>query len=368
MPPPSAWPRLPGRAAMAGVGAMATLLAMVAGCKGGDAPAAGSTQVQTHERGRSVYNFRCYFCHGYAGDARTLAATYLSPPPRDFTRSELTPQQVRAAVQHGRQGTAMKSFNGVISEDDIAAVAAFVVREFVHDKAPNTRYHTAANGWPEHERYTAAFAFARGELALDTPVEALDAAQRHGRQLYLQACISCHDRARVDDAGPAWSARPLSYPRMGFVPGQPNTPPVDAVSSASVYAKHEVVPRIEGLNAQQRRGQKLFHANCSFCHGGDGSGKNWIGQFMQPKARDLTQYSTRSMPPALLRQRIREGLPETSMPAWRHVLSPADIDAVAAYVVRAFFLDGRGAQAPAPSARGRLEVPAAAPAASRSNP
>ena len=34
----------------------------------------------SHETGRAIYNFRCYFCHGYSGDAQTLAARYLSPP------------------------------------------------------------------------------------------------------------------------------------------------------------------------------------------------------------------------------------------------------------------------------------------------
>jgi cytochrome c oxidase cbb3-type subunit III len=296
-----------------------------------------TAQVSQHERGRAVYNYRCYFCHGYSGDAKTLATSYLQPPPRDFTRSALDVAQVAQAVRAGRPGTAMKSFVGVIDSDDIDAVAAFVVREFVQDRAANTAYHTAANGWPGHERHAAAFPFARGELALDTPQESLTEPQRAGRQLFLNACISCHDRGRVLDEGPAWSARPLSFPRMGFVPGQNNTPPVDVVSSASVYAKHEVVPRIEGLTAQQRRGQALFQANCSFCHGGDGTGKNWIGQFMEPKARDLTQYELRSLPLARLKQRIREGLPGTSMPAWQHVLSPAEVDAVAAYVTRAFF-------------------------------
>ncbi len=290
-----------------------------------------------HERGRAVYNFRCYFCHGYSGDAKTLAATYLSPRPRDFTTSTLDAAQVAQAVRDGRPGTAMKSFQGVIGAAEIDAVAAFVAREFVRDKAANTAYHTAANGWPRHERHAAAFPFARGQIALDTPVEQLTPQQLAGRRLFMGACISCHDRARVVDEGPAWSARPVSYPRMGFVPGQPNTPPVDAVSSASVYAKHEVVPRVAGLTPQQRRGQALFQANCSFCHGGDGTGKNWIGQFMEPKARDLTQYTRSSMPPALLKQRIREGLPGTSMPAWRHVLQPAEVDAVAAYVTRVFF-------------------------------
>lgn len=291
---------------------------------------------QRHEAGRAVYNFRCYFCHGYSGDARTLATTYLQPPPRDFTRGPaLDAAQIESTLRQGRPGTAMKSFASLLSPVEIEAVSAFVAREFVREKAVNTRYHTAENGWPRHERFEPAFAFARGELALDTPAEQLSESQRQGRRLFLGSCISCHDRARVHDEGPAWSARPVSFPRVGFEPGQPNLPPVDAVSSASVYAKHEVVPRREGLTARERRGEQLFQANCAFCHGADGTGKNWIGQFMEPKARDLTAYSPTTMPLRLLRQRIRDGLPGTSMPAWRDVLSAAEIDALAAYVARA---------------------------------
>lgn len=290
-----------------------------------------------HERGRAVYNARCYFCHGYSGDARTLAASYLQPPPRDFTQGGLAAGDVAATVRAGRAGTAMKSFGGVLSAAEIDAVAAFVVREFGRDRAPSTAYHTAANGWPGHERHSAAFPFARGERALDTPDEELDDTLRAGRALFLSACISCHDRGRVRDEGPVWAARPLSYPRMGFVPGQAGGPPPDAVSSASVYAKHELPPRAEGLTPQQRRGEQLFQANCAFCHGADGTGRNWIGQFMEPKARDLTQFDRTSMPPPVLRARIRFGLPGTSMPAWGSVLSGAEIEATAAYVERVLF-------------------------------
>ena len=321
-----------------GAAGAAGLLVALEGCDraGGNTPVAIAA-VQ-HEQGRQIYNFRCYFCHGYSGDAKTLATSYLSPPPRDFTvAAELTTAQIAAAVREGRDGTAMKPFRHVLNDREIDAVSAFVVAEFVRDKAPNAAYHTAENGWPGHERFAAAYPFARGEIALDAPVESLASAQRDGRQLFLSTCITCHDRARVIDEGPVWSARPLSYPRMGFVPGQPNTPLVDAVSSASVYAKHEVVPKIDGLTRLQLRGQALFQANCAFCHGGDGTGKNWIGQFTEPKARDLTQYTAQAMPMARLKQVVRDGLEGTSMPAWKHVLTPSEIDAVAAYVGRAFF-------------------------------
>ncbi|MEQ1714686.1 MAG: L-2-amino-thiazoline-4-carboxylic acid hydrolase [Hyphomicrobium sp.] len=52
-----------------------------------------------HERGRAVYNFRCYFCHGYSGDAATLASSYLTPRPRDFTKSALSKAQIADAVR-----------------------------------------------------------------------------------------------------------------------------------------------------------------------------------------------------------------------------------------------------------------------------
>jgi cytochrome c oxidase cbb3-type subunit III len=93
---------------------------------------------------------------------------------------------------------------------------------------------------------------------------------------------------------------------------------------------------IEGLNRQQQHGAILFQANCAFCHGADGTGKNWIGQFMEPKARDLTAFTATEMGADRLRQTIREGLPGTSMPAWQHVLQPDEIEAVSAYVRRAF--------------------------------
>jgi len=95
-----------------------------------------------------------------------------------------------------------------------------------------------------------------------------------------------------------------------------------------------VAPRVAGLSPRERRGAALFQANCAFCHGADGTGKNWIGQFMEPKARDLTQYTPQSMPADRLRATIREGLPGTSMPAWQAVLKPGEIDAIGAYVSR----------------------------------
>ncbi|MEQ1806354.1 MAG: cytochrome c [Burkholderiaceae bacterium] len=299
--------------------------------------AAPSEDAATLDLGRQVYNLRCYFCHGYSGDAKTLAASVLRPAPRDFTSGGALPRQAVAdAVARGRPGTAMPPFRAVLNDAEIDAVAAFVVDEFVRRRARNTAYHTAANGWPAHERYATAFPFASGALAIDAPEHSFSADEQRGRTLYLNACVTCHDRGRVANDGPAWSWRPLSYPRAD------SGADAQAFESPGDAAAQPRAPRLPRLSARERLGQRLFQHNCAFCHGANGTGKNWIGQFLEPKARDLTQFSLQDLPAQRLRRTIRDGLSGTSMPAWRDVLKPAEIDAVSAYVTRAFIrLDAR---------------------------
>lgn len=298
---------------------------------------AADTANPRHEAGRSVYNYRCYFCHGYSGNAQTLAATYLTPPPTDFTRAEpsrLTPPVIVAVLEGGRPGTAMKSFRGVLDTSEMQLVAEFVATEFIERKAGNTRYHIPENGWDNHERYAAAFPFAKGEIALSRPWELLTPEQVAGKQLYLASCVSCHDRGAPEDDAVAWDARPLSYPRNHYSPADP---PVDAMTSASPYAKHDVPKKIRGLTREEKRGERLFLANCAFCHGADGTGKNWIGSFLEPHPRNLTDSAVMAgMSRSRLIGVIREGLPGTSMPAWKSVFNAAEMRAVAAYVNRAF--------------------------------
>ncbi len=291
------------------------------------------------ELGREVYNFRCYFCHGYSGDAQTLAARFLQPPPRDFTavQSQLLDRDIMlTAVRDGRAGTAMKPFRDVLDPAQLEAVVDYVRSAFMARRDPNTRYHTRENGWPEHERFRAAFPFATGEIPLDTPPQTLSETAIAGRRLYLKSCISCHDRSRVREQAVRWEPVALSYPRPGFAPGDSLLPP-DAVSGATPFARHELPPALSDLTQRERLGEQLFQDNCAFCHAADGTGRNWIGTFLQPPPRDLTDPQfMRGMTSQRLRQVIRDGLPGTSMPAWKHVLDMPQIDAVIAYVNRAF--------------------------------
>ena len=140
----------------------------------------------------------------------------------------------------------------------------------------------------------------------------------------------------VEEEGAVWRPEAVSYPRTGFKPGDALLPP-DALSGASPFAAHDLPPVVEGLTALGREGERLFQKNCAFCHAADGTGRNWIGTFLQPPARNLTDPSVMG---AMTRERlaatIRRGLPGTSMPAWGAVLDEGQIEALVEYVGRAF--------------------------------
>lgn len=88
------------------------------------------------------------------------------------------------------------------------------------------------------------------------------------------------------------------------------------------------------MTEQQQRGGLLFQQNCAFCHGADATGKNWIGSFMEPHARDLTNTGITMRQNQQLLQLIRNGLPNTSMPAWKHVLKDQQIKDIISYLKR----------------------------------
>lgn len=262
----------------------------------------------------------------------------MDPPPRDFTRArELTRERILEALEKGVANSGMKGFVTVLSEAERQAVAGFVLDEFVARGAANTAYHIAENGWPDHAaRYGAAFPYVLGEAGLDVAVSRLSPELRRGRQLYLEACITCHE-PRAADGRLDFGAYPLSH--MGEVVREP-----DAVSQASVYAKHDKAPDIPGLSALERKGKTIYDQNCAFCHAADGTGKNWIGAFLQPHPRNFTNPDeSMHLDADHVRLAVRDGLINTSMPAWSSVLTPEEIDAVTAYVERAFLREMRAA-------------------------
>ena len=73
-------------------------------------------------------------------------------------------------------------------------------------------------------------------------------------------------------------------------------------------------------------GRTLFLANCAVCHGQDGSGTTRAPSLVSGPRAGLTLEE--------LRAKIARGKPLAGMPAFKRSLSPAQINAVARYVVR----------------------------------
>lgn len=329
-----------------------TLLLAAAALLPAEAPA-------LEQSGRADYDYYCYQCHGYAGNARTAASRYLSPPPRDFTRTpkgQLSRADMVDALRNGKPGTAMMPFSRVLSAQRIEAVVDYVRAELLGTAARELRYHTAGNGWRDHDRYRAAFPFAQGTLSVDIPWESLSPAQRQGKRLFFSACITCHDgRASRDDAL-AWEPRAVSYPRsidtcLDCHASRPAEllPPSQAAEHVlrrtlavegapeSPYLLHGKTGSRANLNAAEARGRGIFLANCAFCHAADGSGRNWIGSFLEPRPRALQTWAPRHVAdPARLRQVIRHGIAGTAMPAWHAVLTDSQIEDTIAYLRRRF--------------------------------
>ena len=120
---------------------------------------------------------------------------------------------------------------------------------------------------------------------------------RHGASDTPQTCLQCH-------SGPTWTGATVDHPAVA--------------NGFELLGAHATL-------------------SCAACHAADGTGKNWIGTFLQPHPRDLTDSDFMTgMSVERLSHVIRDGLPGTSMPAWKSVLTDTQIDAVVRYIHRAF--------------------------------
>ena len=84
-------------------------------------------------RGKQVFLQRCVACHGLAGDGKGPAATFMSPPPADFTDKDdaccggdTGSGDFYYRILRGWPGTAMENFGDRLSVDDIWRVVMFV--------------------------------------------------------------------------------------------------------------------------------------------------------------------------------------------------------------------------------------------------
>jgi cytochrome c oxidase cbb3-type subunit 3 len=238
------------------------------------------------------------------------------------------------SVTNGRPGTGMVKFSNTLSNREIESVVDYVRLKLMTQENKDAVYHTEENGWADHQRYKQAFPFITGELSLSMPWESLNPEQRRGRELFVSSCIICHDSHETHQNDVVWELSAASYPRKHY---SHKLGYVDGVSGASVHEMHEQPVSTEGLSEQAIRGRALFLDNCAFCHAPDGTARNWIGSFLEPRPRNFTANTfTQKLTREFLQNTILNGVNGTSMPAWKSVLQQTQIDDLITFMLEAF--------------------------------
>lgn len=100
------------------------------------------------QKGKQIYDKRCTWCHGAKGDGAGAAKDLLNPPPRDFTSGnykiktsffeEMAPadDDVFRMIRDGMPGTSMPGWSGLLTEQEIWDLVAYVKTFAGYDKPP----------------------------------------------------------------------------------------------------------------------------------------------------------------------------------------------------------------------------------------
>ena len=95
---------------------------------------------------------------------------------------------------------------------------------------------------------------------------------------------------------------------------------------------HEVPPRPQDTKASIERGSTHYGLNCGVCHADDGRAQRPPGQWMYPRASDLTSREVQSYSDQELFWIIQNGIRFTGMPAFADVESPDHVWDIVNYV------------------------------------
>ena len=208
----------------------------------------------------------------------------------------------------------MARFEGRLDEGEIDALIAYLEAVVLPAAPITTRYHSEVNGWPDHVgRYAAAYPFILGEIPFDAEPQTLKPAERRGLALLRRSCVTCH-------------SGPLGEHEEEYEHGWLGPP----------------APPLPENTVELQRGETLYQQVCEDCHGRDGEGENWVGEFLRPRPTDLRHLDLSDLE---IETVITEGIPQTAMPAFRGVISPSAMADLLAYLRQVIASPTPGSQA-----------------------
>ena len=97
-------------------------------------------------------------------------------------------------------------------------------------------------------------------------------------------------------------------------------------------SRHGIPPRPTDVKTSVENGSEHYGLDCSVCHADDGQGQRPPGQWMYPRAADLTSKRVQSYSDEELFWIIQHGISYTGMPAFNKVETPDHIWDLVNYV------------------------------------
>ena len=157
--------------------------------KQGPPPKASAEQI---ESGKRIYFTKCVWCHGVEGAGDGPGAVRLWPRPRNFNpgtfkirhtasgQLPLIETDLMATVLHGLPGSAMPSWEGILTEQQRRDVLAFVTTELVKDRI-----------WQDEE-FESFFVLELDKLVAAAPANSPESIKRGSELVVEKKCIECH--------------------------------------------------------------------------------------------------------------------------------------------------------------------------------
>ena len=171
------------------------------------------------EAGKKVYFKRCVWCHGVEGVGDGPSHDRLFTKPRNFTQGTFKirstdsgelprDEDLIMTVTNGLPGSAMPSWAGILSKDEIEAVVQFVkslVQDREFDDEDETMLDTVTELGPNPWGSTAPY-------HLEIPQEAID----EGKKIMVaNKCFECHGGEGRGDGNPTMEDEdPFHTPRF----------------------------------------------------------------------------------------------------------------------------------------------------------
>ena len=106
-----------------------------------------------------------------------------------------------------------------------------------------------------------------------------------------------------------------------------------AVCFTLIYGLSSINHLVSAAGGDATKGKATFQAKCVTCHGAEGKGDGPVGKALKPPAGNFTSAESKKKSEDELRNIIENGVPKTSMVAWKKQLNETEIQDVLAYVL-----------------------------------